>query len=75
MVVSYIYFTRIIVYLLRSTLPYQWVWVSDAADQIAALLFYTLTATFFRPHADNPYLSLGWEDDAELDNGQAGTKV
>ena len=68
MVVSYIYFTRIIVYLL--SLPYQWVWVSSAADQIAALLFYTLTATYFRPHADNPYLALAWEEDAELDRSQ-----
>ncbi|KAK9809725.1 hypothetical protein WJX73_010815 [Symbiochloris irregularis] len=62
MVVSYIYFTRIIVYLLRSSLPYQWVWVSDVANQIATLLFYTLTAVYFRPHADNPYLALGLED-------------
>lgn len=31
MVVIYIYFTRIVVYLLRSTMPYQYVWLSDAA--------------------------------------------
>ena len=34
MVVSYIYFTRIVVYLLRSTVPYQWVWLADGAEQV-----------------------------------------
>lgn len=67
-VVCYIYFTRIIVYLLRSGLPYQWTWLSDAADQIAALLFYTLTAVFFRPHAANPYLALDWDGEAAAEN-------
>ena len=70
MVVSYIYFTRIIVYLLRSSLPYQWVWVSEAANQIAALIFYTLTAVYFRPAPDNPYLALGWDDEAEREATQ-----
>ena len=36
MVVSYIYFTRIVVYLLRSTVPYQWVWLADVAEQVRA---------------------------------------
>ena len=31
MVVVYIYFTRIVVYLLRSTMPYQYAWLPDAA--------------------------------------------
>ncbi len=29
-VVSYIYYTRIIVYLLESTLPYRYIWFSNA---------------------------------------------
>ena len=33
MVVVYIYFTRIVVYLLRSTMPYQYAWLPDAAGQ------------------------------------------
>ena len=36
MVVVYIYFTRIVVYLLRSTMEYQYEWVSEAADQVRA---------------------------------------
>ena len=33
MVVVYIYFTRIVVYLLRSTMPYQYAWLPDAAGR------------------------------------------
>ncbi|KAK9909735.1 hypothetical protein WJX75_006715 [Coccomyxa subellipsoidea] len=44
MVVIYIYFTRIVVYLLRSTMPYQYVWLSDAAGELATLAFYVTTA-------------------------------
>lgn len=36
MVVIYIYFTRIVVYLLRSTMPYQYVWLSDGAGKFQA---------------------------------------
>lgn len=34
MVVIYIYFTRIVVYLLRSTMPYQYAWLPDAAGTL-----------------------------------------
>ncbi|KAL3160800.1 hypothetical protein ABBQ38_009211 [Trebouxia sp. C0009 RCD-2024] len=62
LVVSYIYFTRIVVYLLRSTMSYKYVWLSDAAGELATLLFYVLTALKFRPHADNPYFAVATED-------------
>ena len=35
MVVAYIYITRILVYLLRSTMPYRYVWLSDASGERA----------------------------------------
>lgn len=62
LVVSYIYFTRIVVYLLRSTMSYKYVWLSDAAGELATLLFYVLTGLKFRPHADNPYFAVATED-------------
>ncbi len=49
MVVVYIYFTRIVVYLLKSTMQYDYAWVSEAADQLATLAFYVWTAVKFRP--------------------------
>jgi hypothetical protein len=65
MVVSYIYFTRIVVYLLRSTMPFRYVWVSDAAGESATLLFYIMTGLYFRPHAQNPYFAVN-DDDIDL---------
>lgn len=58
MVVVYIYFTRIVVYLLKSTMQYEYAWVSEAASQFATLAFYVWTAVKFRPQSNNPYLRL-----------------
>lgn len=65
MVVSYIYFTRIVVYLLKSTTPYQYVWLSDAAGELATLAFYCITGYLFRPASDNPYFALEPEEEEE----------
>ena len=43
MVVSYIYFTRIIVYLLDATLPFRWTWFGVFASELATLIFYFAT--------------------------------
>ncbi len=64
MVVVYIYFTRIVVYLLQSTMAYEYTWVSEAADQLATLAFYVWTAVKFRPNNENPYLKL---DQSEIE--------
>lgn len=58
MVVIYIYFTRIVVYLLQTTLPFEMVWLSTAAGELATLLFYTMTAVQFRPHESSTYFKL-----------------
>jgi hypothetical protein len=42
-VVAYIYFTRIVVYLLKSTAQYTLLWLSDAASELATLCFYVTT--------------------------------
>lgn len=67
MVVSYIYFTRIVVYLLKSTTPYQYTWLADAAEQIATLAFYCFTGFKFRPVGNNPYFHLEMD---ELDESE-----
>jgi len=58
MVVAYIYFTRIVVYLLKSTTHFTLLWLSDAASELATLAFYCVTGWMFRPVSDNPYLHL-----------------
>jgi hypothetical protein len=47
-VVCYIYFTRIIVYLLESTLPFQYIWMANAASELATLAFYVASGISFR---------------------------
>lgn len=61
-VVVYIYFTRIIVYLLHSTVDYRYVWTTDAAAELAALAFYLWVGVSFRPAKENQYFKLDQED-------------
>ncbi|GLI58639.1 hypothetical protein VaNZ11_000376 [Volvox africanus] len=63
MVVVYIYVTRIVVYLLKSTVQYDYAWVSTAVEELVTLAFYVWTATKFRPTNENPYLKLQGDSD------------
>jgi hypothetical protein len=63
LVVSYVYFTRIIVFLLGATLPFELTWLSYVFTEVAALVFYGTTGYLFRPQSRNPYLALGKDDD------------
>ena len=65
MVVCYIYFTRIIVYLLRITTPFQYEWLDDMFREMATYVFFVVTGYKFRPAVNNPYLLLA--DDEEED--------
>lgn len=69
MVVAYIYFTRIIVYLLQSTLPYRSTWLANLASELATLTFYVACGLQFRPLPGgvNPYFALDTEE-VELAN-------
>jgi len=62
-VVTYVYFTRIIVFLLGATLPFYMVWLRTFFRESATLAFFTFVAYKFRPEADNPYLRVSMEDD------------
>lgn len=59
---AYIYFTRIIVYLLAATMPYNLMWMRYLFTELATLSFYVITGYKFRPAEDNPYLPLSKED-------------
>merc|ERR1712216_1020118 len=65
MVVAYIYFTRIIVFLLAATLPFQYLWLRSAFAEGATLLFYVATGSQFRPREDTPYLPVKKETEME----------
>ncbi|KAG8516110.1 Protein GPR107, partial [Galemys pyrenaicus] len=63
LIVCYIYFTRIIAFLLKLAVPFQWKWLYQLLDEMATLVFFVLTGYKFRPASDNPYLQLSQEDD------------
>jgi hypothetical protein len=62
-VVSYIYFTRIVVFALDTVTIYRYRWVSNFAAEMAALVFYIYTGYKFRPVVHNPYFALDDEEE------------
>jgi hypothetical protein len=62
MVVIFIYFTRIVVFLIHSGLEYQYLWVADTATELATLAFYVWVGVKFRPYKENAYLKLRQEE-------------
>jgi len=65
MVVSYIYFTRIVVFLLGATLPFGYSWVGNFIYECATLTFFSFTGYRFQPVENNPYLMVADSDDDE----------
>lgn len=74
MVVSYIYFTRIIVYLVDATLHFRYVWLGDFFSELATLIFFVLTAHKFSPSPDNPYFKIPTEEEEEENRIELGSK-
>ena len=67
-VICYVYFSRILVYLLTQTLPFETKWVASFLNEVAALAFYAMTGYLFKPQRQNVYLELSQEDIEELDS-------
>ncbi|KAL8234193.1 hypothetical protein R6Q59_020293 [Mikania micrantha] len=62
-VISYIYFTRVAVYVLETITSYRYVWTSVLAAEMATLAFYVFTGYSFRPKVHNPYFAIDDEDE------------
>jgi hypothetical protein len=60
-VVIYIYFTRIAVFLIESTMPFYLEWLGAFANELATIIFYFHTGYQFRPTINNPYLPVSTE--------------
>jgi len=73
--VAFVYFTRIIVFLLHSTLPFEMTWLASVFSELASLLFYAATGAIFAPGRKNPYLSLSTEDEETELTGTNGSLV
>ncbi|KAL7040319.1 hypothetical protein ACKWTF_000356 [Chironomus riparius] len=68
MIVCYIYFTRIIVFLLKITVPFQYAWLDELFREMATYVFYVLTGYKFRPITQSPYFNVrDLEDDDEVE--------
>jgi len=70
LIVCYIYFTRIIVYLIKITVPFKYVWLDALCTELAALAFFIITGYKFRPAPTNPYLSVPEEEDEDIEMDQ-----
>ncbi|RWS26040.1 hypothetical protein B4U80_02105 [Leptotrombidium deliense] len=67
-IVCYIYFTRIIVFLLRVAVPFQYEWLDVFCEHAVTLIFFILTGYHFQPTTSNPYFQLPQEEeDLELE--------
>ena len=78
MVVCYIYFTRIIVFILAATIPFYLLWIVAFFTELATLVFYVVTGYKFKPAVDNPYLPVRSDEGSllEEDSGlEGGTNI
>jgi len=66
-VVSYIYFTRIIIYLMDSAMPFQVLFLGDVLTEGVTLAFFLVVGYKFRPVPANPYFTVEEEDSARLE--------
>lgn len=63
-VVTYIYFTRVALFLLSASLPYDATWVTVLLGELASVAFFAVTGYRFRPVQQNPYLEVSTRIDS-----------
>ncbi len=68
-VVAYIYFTRIVVYLLASALSYNHTWWRYLIAELGTLLFYVTIGIKFRPRVESPGYSTILQNEDDFENG------
>ncbi|KAH9596042.1 hypothetical protein MS3_00001864 [Schistosoma haematobium] len=65
LVICYVYFTRVIVYLMTITVVYSYSWLVELFKETVTFIFFISVGYEFRPVNDNPYLLVSDEDDGE----------
>lgn len=68
MVIFYIYFTRIVGFLLKQMLPFRYEWFNELSMEVVTFTFFAFTAYKFQPASNNPYLQLNQEETEDLIN-------
>ncbi|KAG5313714.1 GP107 protein, partial [Acromyrmex insinuator] len=74
MIVFYIYFTRIIMYILKITVRFDYQWLDETFREMATYAFFVLTGYKFRPASANTYFTVP-SDDIEPDDEDDKTDV
>ncbi len=74
-VIMYIYITRILVYLLAATVPYNFLWLGAFATEAITLFFYVFTGWHFQPHRENAYLAVREGDDLATLTGKTAEEL
>ncbi|XP_076764458.1 protein GPR107 isoform X2 [Xylocopa sonorina] len=69
-IVCYIYFTRVIVYLLKIFVPFQYEWLDEMVREMSTYVFFVLTGYKFRAALANPYFTLTTEETAQADEDE-----
>lgn len=64
-VFCYIYFTRIVVFLLTATVPFYLLWLGPLFLELGTLVFFIVTGYKFRPIKNNPYFAVSTEENDE----------
>ncbi|CAH8566081.1 unnamed protein product [Dicrocoelium dendriticum] len=64
-VICYVYFTRVVAYLLTVTMSYSFAWVVELFKESITFLFFVSVGYKFRPISDNPYLLVPNDEDEE----------
>lgn len=67
MIVCYIYFTRIIIYLLQMTVSFQYEWLDEMFREMVTYVFFVMTGYKFRPASANPYFQVNTDEDDDDD--------
>jgi len=74
MFVLYIYFTRMVVYIMRITVPPENSWLAEFCNELATLVFFCFTGWKFRPGCENPYFKIDEEDMVEINTKNSLTE-
>lgn len=64
-VICYVYFTRVVAYLLAVTVPFSLTWTVEFFKESVTFLFFVAVGYKFRPVDNNPYLLIHADDDDE----------
>ncbi|KAL4576535.1 hypothetical protein LXL04_012630 [Taraxacum kok-saghyz] len=65
LVIGYLYFTRLVVYSLKTISSYKFEWVASGAEEVASLGFYVVMFFMFRPVDNNTYFLIHDDDEKE----------